>query len=253
MPDKFETYQMAKSESEIRQNMLLTSTNPDDWELAEKLENCTKKEPCESGACPKCLRKFRRWWYYETDKICDKYKKAYALTIVLYDELLENNQLNKYEPGTLKKRLRKQLVRSGFTKPVLGALDMDFDTELECWMPHFHLLVLSSEREIKTLRKRFYRPTEPIKGHSAMVLRPTHHSLIKDRDKQLTYLFKSYWVKKEIYIDETGKRRTRAFRLDKHELQTSLRYMDRVGIKGRLFLYKLRIRKGYLQITVDEQ
>lgn len=165
--------------------------------------------------------------------------EAYALTVIYYDECLTSKDLYRFDPDGIKNRLRKQLERSGFKQPMIGCLEVDYHSELKKWLPHFHLLVLGDPAPVTALRRYFKKHIE-IKGRTTSVNRPVHMSVIKNKEKQLSYLCKSYWTHVVAYTDEHGKRRTRKIGLKGKQLQLSLLVLDRIGYSGLLFLYSVR-------------
>ena len=57
LPKGFETI----NETKLRTNRLALIVSELSPTLCSRLRNCSAKNPCNSGACPKCLRRFRVW------------------------------------------------------------------------------------------------------------------------------------------------------------------------------------------------
>tara|TARA_R110000782_G_scaffold30891_4_gene76567 strand:- start:3652 stop:4467 length:816 start_codon:yes stop_codon:yes gene_type:complete len=244
---KFETVNEVNNRSSLRQKVLSKSSRDDCIQLSDKLYACNY-EPCCSAACPRCFRCYRRWFYAEVCHLYEQYDEAYSLTIIYYDECLTSKELYKYDPKTLKDRLRQQLKRSGFKQPVIGCLEIDYHPEINRWLPHFHLLVLGDPIPVIALRRNFKKNIQ-VKGRTSKANRPVHVRIIKNKEKQLSYLCKSYWSRVEAYTNKQGKRQTRKVALKSKQLQLSLLVLDRMGYSGLLFLYGVRRRGSKLLKT----
>lgn len=239
--EDFETEGQTKRESEIRVKTLRSSNKPRNHKLAKLLASCCQESPCDSAACPRCFSSVRKWSYSEFIRLKNECgsEEPKIMTVLFYQEMMGNRKLFRYDLDLLKRRLRRQLERSGFTSPVIGYFEFDYHTENKLWLPHFHLMVLGSETQaIKTFREMFRKQKREI---GASVSRPLHVVRLKDEVKQVSYLCKSYCCRVETYSDEDGKRRTKKYRLKPNQLCLSLRVLHRFGLTGRLFLYRARL------------
>lgn len=250
---KFESKKMARKESRIRQKTLKKSQIRKAAELSIKLAEC-RDYPCYSPACPVCARQFRRWFYSECRHLFDQYENAYFLTLIFYGRMIDDKELMNVDLSVIKHCLRKQLDRSGFIDPVIGSLEFDYHAESGLWLPHFHLMVLGDDMPIKELRKRFYKGNQFIEGRMSKKDRPMRLDMLKDKPKQISYLYKSYWGRIEAYHDNNGNRHTRKVRLKPRQLCGSLIYQDKFTFSDFLFLYKLRRNGSGLTVsTVNER
>lgn len=237
---EFETAKEARKEAQFRIGALRRSDEPDHIALADTLEACSDRKPCGSGACPCCCRRVRARLFLELMWMRHEIKQAVTMTLVPYDEAIKTEELLDWSPTQLKHRIRKQFERSGIDCPVIGGLDIDYHVESGRWMPHYHFAVFGDAGPIETMRERFYRTPCGTVNRSTDIERPIVVRKLRNAGRQLTYIFKSHWTRIEAFIDKKGNRQTRKYRLEPHELRSSLLAMDKIGYSGRLFLYRAK-------------
>lgn len=236
----FETEGDIQRESNIRVRTLRNSGNPVNQGLADLLESCCQESLCDSAACPRCFSRVRKWSYKRFIRLKNEIgsEETKIMTVLFYQEMMGDEELGVFNLDLLKHRLRRQLERSGFTCPVIGYFEFDYHMESKLWLPHFHLMVLGDETQaIKVFRKMCGKQKREV---GASVGRPLHVVRLKDEVKQVSYLCKSYCSRVETYLDEDCKRRTKKYRLKPNQLCLSLRVLHRLGLTGRLFLYRAR-------------
>ena len=248
LPD-FETKKKAKKESLLRQKVLSGSKNTEEQQLGTKLSECGKT-PCLSPACFVCARQHRRWFFGEANHLSEQYPNVKMMTVINYDSMIPDKKLEQFNPLVHMDRLRKQLERCGITCPIVGSVEIDYHTESKMWLPHFHLMMTGNESNaLKKLKKMFKRKTVKVKGRSLKSIRPIRVDKLKDRPKQISYLYKSIWWRVEAYISLDGKRRTYKCRLDNKKLRRSLCIQDKFKFSDFLFLYKVRRYGSKLRVT----
>lgn len=240
--DGFETNKDVQKELGIRIRCLEKSDNVKSRKLAIKLSCCTQRKPCESAACPRCFRYVREWSYSELVRLKNESESPddiRIITVLFYEEMMGDKQLFRYDFDKLKRRLWRQLERSGCTSSVIGYIEFDYHEESSLWLPHLHLMVLGEETSaIKKLRGMYLKQQRKI---GASVGRPLLVQNLKSENRQVSYLCKSYCSRIETYLNKDGKRRTKKYRLKSSQLRLSLRVLDQLGLTGRLFLYRARL------------
>jgi len=247
----FESKQECIKESQIRQKALITGGY---HELAEKLAKCTGDYRCMSPACPQCSRTHRQGFYHAATTLSNQYNEANqrTVTLVYYTEVMTTKQLKKFDPARLQQRLRKQLVRCDFRRPVIGGLEIDYNEDIQRWVPHFHLLVVDDVEALEKLRgyfKKEKRSMSSVATSAQYISRPMLVQSLKDSPKQLSYLCKQRWQSIHAYRDKDGKRRTSKRRLDKKRFPLSLRILDQLSFSDLLFLYKARVSGNEIMST----
>jgi hypothetical protein len=252
----FETFRSAKIERNKRVYTLWRSKNEEDQLLGERLSECRQGHRCLSTACPICFRQLRRWWLAEAKHIFDSFSGGRVATVIFYSAAMTDDQLDIFDPTKLHNRLRKQLNRSGFKLPVIGSLELDYHVEDELWHPHYHLLIFDVKADVEKIRKVLNGSTNKMpkayidRVPSNKVYRPLLVQKIKNSRRQLSYLFKSYSKHITAWY-ASGKRKTRSTRLRVSQERLVLRFKDRVGFKGLMFLYKARQVGNQLVATVS--
>jgi hypothetical protein len=248
---RFETMEYSKNESSIRADVLLRSKCDEDKGLGYQLLSCKKGMRCLSPACSRCCRQFRRWWFAEVIHLYRTIPKGRVATIIYYSSFKTSEQLETFNPVTPHSRLYQQLRRAGFKFPVIGSLELDYHQELKLWNLHYHLLIFDGPEEGKKLRKVLNGPANKLPEEyrdrvlKKKVFRPLKIDPIKDPVEQLSYLFKG----QSKHIRGSGKRKGRRMNITQERLV--LRFKDRVGFKGLMFLYKARQLGNQLVATVS--
>jgi len=248
----FETIAAVIKESQTREASLIIEGN---HTLAAKLADCIKNYRCMSPACPKCVRINRRGFYHAATRLSKRHKTVNKriVTLIYFSAAMTSEELEEFNPSTLKDRLRQQLVRCGFQNPVIGGLELDYHEDIGLWIPHFHLLVVDDIPALKTLRKRYLakekHPTSDStpEGYTS---RPMLVQDLNDPPEQLSYLCKQRWHLIRPYEDpETGKRRTRKLRLKKNEFIQSLTVLDSYTFSDLMFAFKVRVNCNEFRVT----
>lgn len=246
--DGVETRRQMVDERDLRVRILSKCTSRDSMKLAEKLDSCRHRNPCESPACPMCAHQLRAWSFGEVSHLSRQYDPVLMMTILCYSMMLTDKQLFCYDFKKLMRLLGRRFERCGFTCPVIGYVEFDFHPESNLWLPHFHLMVLGAEPAIDMFRKR-YAPIEKRQKSGATVDRFLHVVPLRNKARQLSYLCKAFCSRVEAYTDKNGKRRTKKYRLSASQHRLSLRVFDRLGMSGRLFLYRARRVGSEIRVT----
>lgn len=204
--------------------------------LADKLENCQPEQRCGSMACMVCQRTRRLNFVHKWLPLLRAGPNYSMVTLIFYEEMLADRQLLGWKLAALKERLRKQLGRIGFNKPIFGGFEMDYhlythQPEASHWMPHFHLLVPSEPEKLQRLREYMLREKNQSvrKGRKN---RPMREDKVVHPQEVLTYCVAGMWQEKVwfLYQDETLKsqKKLRRIRSDK-VFAKSLVVLDRMG------------------------
>ncbi|WP_429168011.1 hypothetical protein [Aeromonas rivipollensis] len=237
---KFEALKACRKEKELRIRKLSRTSGYNGKLLAEKLSDCLDEEPCFSFACPECIRKFRIRKISQLVLFSEDYTAWKIATFIYYDEMVRD--LGHLDIIRLKNKLRKQLERAGVTDVVIGFFEVDFHSEYQRWMPHFHLLVRcknSHSREWKRLRNTFENQQTPSNVHIRKC-RPVLFQKFKEPLRQTAYIFKVMWQNVESYYDTKDRRRTKKVRLLNRNFVDALLKLDSLKSSDLEFMYRVR-------------
>jgi hypothetical protein len=195
---------------------------------SEKIEGCSKKEPCNDGSCPKCLdraklQSVKGLLTLATNPSCGE--QIFFVTIAPPTYCIPLQSIHEFAPVRLGRHI-KYALRDAPIK--WGVFSMDFSfNEHEAkrferfFMPHVHGMVATSDpRSLKTcLAKAFPR--------SDIVPRPTRIDEWDGDSRAIEYIFKATATRRisrdgvARYDAQTGRRRvcrhTRLARLRKSE------------------------------------
>jgi hypothetical protein len=246
----FETLEACLRENSVRIGKLSRSSNYKARQLAEKLLDCDEEEPCYSFACPECVRRLRLRKISQLTRFCEDYTEWKVATIIYYDEMVR--ELKRPDIVRLKGRLYKQLVHSGVKDIVIGFFEVDYQSEYQRWMPHFHLLVRCKSPYSppwKRLRKVFEKHSVPLNVH-VRKRRPVLFQRLKDPLQQIAYICKFMWQRVEARYNEEGNRLTKKYRLSNGKFVDSLLMLDSLKLADLEFMYGMRQYGTTLQESV---
>lgn len=238
--ERFETERACYRENKLRIIKLSNANGNKARALSEKLLECNDEDPCFSFACTVCMRKFRMRKISQLVFFCEDYTEWKIATFIYYDEMV--HKLGLFDIVRLKNKLRKQLERAGVTDVVIGFFEVDFHSEYQRWMPHFHLLVRcknSYSREWKKLRNTFENQQTPSNVHIRKC-RPVLFQKLKEPLRQTAYIFKVMWQNVESYYDTKGRRRTKKVRLLNRNFVDALLKLDSLKSSDLEFMYRVR-------------
>ncbi len=237
---KFETHEDCWHENKIRVSKLSNSNKYGANVLAEKLSDCDEERPCFSLACHECVRRLRLKKISQLALFCEDYKEWKFATFIYYDEMVR--ELSHIDTPRLKNRLYKQLDRAGITDVVIGYFEVDFQTEYNHWLPHFHLLVKcrnSHTPEWERLRKLFQKQDVP-NNINVIKFCPVEVKELKDPLRQIAYTCKFMWQRKGFFIGKDDRRKSKKYRLPKGKFIDALLKLDSLKLVDVEFMYRLQ-------------
>ena len=237
---KFETLEACWNEKKVRVKTLSTSSLNSARLLAEKLSDCDEDEPCYSLACPECIRSLRVKKISQLTLFCEDYTEWRIATFIYYDEMAR--ELKRQDIVRLKDRLRKQLDRAGVKDIVIGFFEVDYQSEYQRWMPHFHLLVRcksSYSPEWRRFRKTLGLQCMPL-NVKVRKRRPVLFQKLKHPLKQIAYICKLMWQRVEARYDAKDRRKTKKYRLSNNRFVDSLLKLNSLKLADLEFMYGVR-------------
>lgn len=160
--------------------------------------------------------------------------------MIYYTDAMATREISRWHPDQLKRRLGRQLERSGMKGPVIGSVEVVFHPDQKRWLPHFHLILPWDQVGFDNLRRTMTRRPN-METRPGIKSRPMHQEDVTSPPGAMTYLFKTMWVRKERYTDKDGKSKTsKPLRLKEPHHRLSLKKLDQIGFSGLRFLYGLR-------------
>ncbi|WP_434171087.1 hypothetical protein AHYW_002432 [Providencia manganoxydans] len=250
----FETAKKVRQERELRIKKLTRYLSKKSQKLMNKLKNCHPEYPCGSAACPECTRKHRLEMTKEVMTICSNLDEWKSVTLIFYQDAISNDDFWGFDLNKLKRRLRRWLNDCGFSTVVIGGYEMDFHTDVQKWLPHFHLIVPNEPDAINQLRIKMKSQQNAV-FRPNIINRPILVNNLKIPEKQISYHFKLIWwrIESMIYYETINvvrkvRRRTKKFRLKKKEYIQSLVMLDEIGISELTFMYKVKKYGSHLVI-----
>lgn len=239
----FETEEKQETEQQYRINALYNSNIDGAYELAIKLDECSEYQPCNSPACAMCKRRTKLMFIRDSARLwISHYKPLVMMTIVYFDDIVDESDPSEIKIARLKNRLWQQLDNADIQKPINGTFELVFDIENKQWIPHFHLITEQPYKEqVDMLRKQLRK-----KHAIAKYIAPIQIRAIASADEinVISYAYKYIWFGKKII----GHKKCR---LQDIELVYSLLMLDHHSFSELEFLYKVRRTKNGLYSTME--
>ena len=252
---KFESEHEVEIESKIRQDILRNCCNITArktviypaTKLAIKLANCTEDEPCNSLACPKCVR-LQRLHFIETtvNALWEIQDELVFVTYIPYQQELNNTNPALIDIPSIKDKFRCYLKNTGIEQIAIGCVEMDYDLNSSSWVPHIHFLTKEIDKnKLKTLRGKIN--TNHLKTREGVKNRPLHVKKIDFFISLIAYIYKFMWQAKLI-------KKNRGFKQKKVRLADdtaiySYLLLDQYSMKDMEFRYGVRRNKNGLSFT----
>jgi hypothetical protein len=219
-------------------------------DLARRLEQCRRRTPCCSGACPLCLRKYRRWLVDKGLPLSTAGRiplevggipKAVASSCIPIWLRSPPGRLLSVDLGLAGNRLRKAISRSPLNDyAVLGGWDISFNEDSRRhwaphWQPHLYLVVLGLDA--KATATESLRPSFPKGGR---ISKPVVSTDVTDPFRSLSYACKSAFFRRVSYLGRNGRQETWSGPMKPDQRRELALFLDQLGLSKRLFLHRLR-------------
>jgi hypothetical protein len=224
--------------------------------LSDKLENCSRRHRCISGACPVCGWLFQRSWVRKSKLIIDRMREhapdLIAITIVPPRDCVPAGQLSTLSIINMKRRVKSLLDKADIDF-ALGGIDFSFDEDRDdgyssFWCPHAYIIASTDDRrELKKCLNRF----KPI----IAIPRPTQIKSFENTPYRRSYAMKMHFRRRIGYPD--CRRNTSHDRLRATELLELSLYLDEIGFSSRTILKgikrSVKCDRGYFRIRASLQ
>lgn len=188
----FETPTEVLRERDHRISVLEAQGNSRCSRLAEVLAECCEEQPCESSACPCCIRDKRITWSAGVLEFLDPYdvNDVRFITLINSVDAIPVGQLRFFNPRRLIHRTRRQLERAGINKVgafVIGAVDGEFDAGWEIYQAHLHCVAVGiDDLALAEMTSRW-------PDSSGRIRIRKRNEPIDDVPRVVAYLLKHYW------------------------------------------------------------
>lgn len=240
---KFETVEEGKQR---RNRLARLATRRSGGTITPRFATCTKDARCDSGACPICMRRFRRWFGHAVMNLIGR-KAAVFVTVVDERRHCPPGELGALSLEDLLDECTALMSIAGLGNLVMvGGIDFSFNTDgagrwPDHWCPHFAVLVIgATPNTVKAALSKRFRA-------SSVVRRPVNAKAVTDPLGGITYLIKSVYSRRSSYFDKKKKRYdARDLPLkapQEHELTL---FLDQFQPVDRLFLQNIRIKGAKL-------
>jgi hypothetical protein len=245
----------------IRQLSRAGRRNKRACKLAEKLDRCSPRRPCWSGACPVCGLAVRRHLTGQMRQFLRDHGsdgEVMAISAVMPSAVVPIGELNRFNPTNLARRIRYALDKAKVAW-VVGCIDYcvnfhEADRYEPHWSVHLHGFTVTDDQT--ALRQRL---VEAIRKSDA-IPRPVRVTPWNGSKKAIRYALKTTFQRRK-GIDNarrfnaaTGKWRTcRATKTQRllaaEKLELAL-HLDRIGWEGRLFMRHAQLRRSQAGPTI---
>ena len=233
----------AQAEAERLKLVRFFEKHDEDW-LSNSLEECSLPDsPCFSGACPACGRAVQRWLEHHIRELLKKHFPEVPVSAISMI-LGENETLNSDLLAAYKSKAKRKLSEAG-VKHAFGGWDISFNQngwdDPGRWSLHLWALVPKLTDEKKRLLRSTLRASDSIP-------RPLKALAFDGRAEAIAYAFKTDFARRVSLIGEKGSadsartcRNTTDQKLRTKERLELYRFLDAVGLAGRIFLMGARV------------
>jgi hypothetical protein len=224
-------------------------------ELANQLASCTSGPlsdfHCLSGACPVCMRAWRRWFFATTSRVANKFRtgesnQGCVVSLVPRDSQAPATQLQTLDLKIVGLAIRRGLGVIDLGLPAVGGLDISFNEDARQiraahFQVHANFAVLGIE-DSPAARRRLRQalasaiPLEPTSSHPIMV------QPLRDWPRQLSYMFKSTYVRRLSIVDRQGRANTLRFPMKMAQTVEVATLLDTHGVFDRLLLHGVALK-----------
>lgn len=236
----FETEQQASERYAARGRLMFTRNSMSQ----PKFYWCTPQSPCDSAACPKCMRAFRRWLVDVGIALLEQQPGPLCVASLVHHTLSRPpGRLHEFDLDKAKRQLARHLDRAALGDRVaIDGFDfcycVPFNPTHSHWQPHAYVVFQGIERRaVKKALNPFYPKTPNIP-------RPIKTREVDCLMEALSYSMKAIFGRRISYRDNMGSANTRSLPLSLKEHKRELpSYLDQRRPVDRLFLKNVR-REG---------
>jgi hypothetical protein len=213
---------------------------------------CTQGDPCDSAACPLCMREFRRWWVDAGITLFERRPRDLTAASLVHHTLSRGlGNLASFDLGKAKRQLARHIDRAGLGSLVaIGGFDFSYNQPATgttpYWQPHAYVLFQGVEQKLlKEALSPFYPATDEIPV-------PVRTRRVTDLMEALSYAVKAIFYRRTSYRDANGRANTRWLPLQTSAERELLTYLDQLHPADRLFLKSVRRSSSKLTILPSD-
>jgi hypothetical protein len=142
-------------------------SNAEAVRLADRLEECSRKHRCFSGACPECGHLLQRAWVRESGSlprsILGEGGELVALSLVLPNSIVPQGNLKSFDVRNMQRRLKSRLDDADIDVAI-GGIDFSFNEDEQnkysgFWCPHAYVIVATQNRRQLAARLDGFTPS----------------------------------------------------------------------------------------------
>ncbi len=208
------------------------------------MAQCQPEALCNSGACPICMRLFRRWYISAALKMfAESSEPLVALSLIHPNWQRGPGELGGLDPELAKRQLAKCIVRAGLGRLVIvGGLDFSFNIHAgnrwePHWQPHFYLICQGASR--MAIKEALSGNGRSFKA-SLSIPRPVMATDVKNRMRAISYSMKSMFFRRSTYLGNDGAWNSRSLSLKPDQQAELTAFLDQHKPTDRMFLRNVR-------------
>jgi hypothetical protein len=231
-------------------------------ELANRLAACAggpmDEFHCLSGACPICMRAWRRWFFAATSRVADAVREeeghgGCVVSLVPRHSQAPPTLLHSLDLKAVVSRIRQGLDRLELGLPVIGGLDISFNEDARKIQPsnfqiHANFAVFGLENDAAA-RRDLGRALASVIRLERTASRPILVQPLRDRPRQVSYMLKSSFVRRLSIVDGQGRANTLPFAMKMAQTVEVATLLDSYTLLDRLILHGATLRGNHLPKT----
>jgi hypothetical protein len=226
--------------------------------LARILRSCKAKRRCMSGACPECIRAFRRWFVSQAQDLVSgaEPNTLHCVSVISGKNRTLADQLTNFSPTNMLRSLTDLARASGNVQWAIGGVDLSLNDDTAKsldigWQPQVYAIAhLAEGKSSLDILRKSYQADETVR-------RPIHIKPYDGSIKAISYAYKADFLRRVAYQREVGPPESR--RTCWHTRKVSLRpaehvqamlWMHKIGLAGRLFLKGVRMTRNGQNVSL---
>jgi hypothetical protein len=247
----FETVAEAEGRKQTLERGLRRAGN---LELANQLAACASGPlsdyHCLSGACPSCMRAWRRWFFAATSRVADAVREeeghGCVVSLVPHHSQAQPTLLHTLDVKAVVDRICQGIDSLELDLPVIGGLDISYNedarkVQLSNFQVHANFAVFGLENDAAA-RRDLGRALASVIRLERTASRPILVQPLRDRPRQLSYMLKSTFVRRLSIVDQQGRANTLRFPMKMAQTVEVATLLDTHTVLDRLLLHGVDLK-----------
>jgi hypothetical protein len=205
-------------------------SNPNALRVAERLEACSRGNPCLSGACPECGRFFQRAWVRKSRAVIRSMSvldaELIAISLVPPKSRVPQGQLQRFDAVNMQRRVKYRFDGADIGVAI-GGIDFSFNEDRNgsyspFWCPHAYIITATNNRKVLASKLTDF-------GITIEIPRPKKITKFNNIALRRSYSMKMHFHRR-IGYDDQRKQEDESIRYFRNSSRDRLRAVERIEL-----------------------